>query len=70
MHTPILEEIQPTKGVKYFRQSKNTKRQKTVMLRCLKFVLACKDSQRFINASTRNYGGQAVLYVNYYLRSV
>lgn len=68
--TALLEEIQPTKGVKYFRVNKNAKRQKTVMVRCLKFILASKDSNRFINAGTRKYGGQDVLYVNYYLRSV
>lgn len=66
----LQDEIAPSKGVKYFRVNKNAKRQKTVLNRCLTFVLAAKDSGRFISAGTRIYGGQQVLFVNYYLRSI
>jgi hypothetical protein len=63
MHTPILEPVQITKSVKYFR-GESTK----TFNRCLRFILKAKDADRFISAGTRYYGGQNVLYVNYKLR--
>jgi hypothetical protein len=68
MHTPILEPVEITKAVKYFRVNKNAHKQKTVLTRCLKFVLKAKDTGRFIDAGKRTYGGQQVLFVNYRLR--